>query len=503
MRLQVARRVALVLTVAFVLNAQALLAQDAGQVLSLSVSFTTLKNSTTVTAPTKAEVDALEAKARQASRDRNYGDAMRHYFHAMTLLRDQAWTPARALTNALRVKADRLIYDPGDAVHLELSQIFALEEPIKGTLSGSVWLMKTVDRRQVSVQELKKVADVPSSFLEKPYTFDLTAPTVDDGSYQLTVTVTATSSEEPITKSTPIQIARGVMTAANDVRRKLLMTGAALSANNKADGLRWMAAPEYAVTMIDLANKGAINVNQLDMKGELANAASLLDQLAKGENPLQSKRGDFHWAYRSTVDKELQPYRVYVPTTFDPSKTYPLIVALHGMNGDENGMFTNYGDGIIKREAEARGYIVVCPKGRAPTSMYRGDAEKDVVDVLAEMKRDYKIDANRVYLMGHSMGGYGTWSVAMAYPDVFAAIAPISGGGTPAGLTKIAHIPEFVVHGDTDPTVNVSQSRAMVEAAKKLGIELQYVEVPGGTHGSVVVPNIPSIFDWFDSHKKP
>ena len=58
--------------------------------------------------------------------------------------------------------------------------------------------------------------------------------------------------------------------------------------------------------------------------------------------------------------------------------------------------------------------------------MYRGTAEQDVMDVLAEVRRDYKIDPNRIYLMGHSMGGYGTWSVAMAHPNLFAAIGPIS-----------------------------------------------------------------------------
>src|SRR6185436_4925890 len=178
---------------------------------------------------------------------------------------------------------------------------------------------------------------------------------------------------------------------------------------------------------------------QLDIKAELANASSILDQLTRGENPLRSKRGDFRWAYRSAVDNTLQPYRIYVPSTFDPEKPYPLVVVLHGMNGDENSMFTGYSDGLIKQEAETRGYVLVCPKGRAPTSMYRGDAERDVMDVLAAMKRDYRIDPDRVYLMGHSMGGYGTWSVAISHPDVFTALAPISGGGQAEGLSKIRH----------------------------------------------------------------
>ena len=89
----------------------------------------------------------------------------------------------------------------------------------------------------------------------------------------------------------------------------------------------------------------------------------------------------------------------------------PLVIALHGMGGDENSMFDSYG-GVLKREAERVGFVVACPKGRDSASMYRGSAEQDVMDVLAEVRRDYKIDPNRIYLMGHSMGAYGTWSVA-------------------------------------------------------------------------------------------
>jgi predicted peptidase len=125
------------------------------------------------------------------------------------------------------------------------------------------------------------------------------------------------------------------------------------------------------------------------------------------------------------------------------------------------------------------------------------------MDVIAEMTRAYNIDADRIYLTGHSMGGYGTWSVAMSHPEVFAALAPISGGSnTPAGMSKIAHIPQLVVHGDTDPTVPVERSRTMVAAGKKIGAEIKYIEVPGGDHGSVVAPNFPAVFEWFDTHKR-
>ena len=173
-----------------------------------------------------------------------------------------------------------------------------------------------------------------------------------------------------------------------------------------------------------------------------------------------------------------------------------MVVALHGMGGDENSMFDSYGK-ELPRDAQAHGFIVAAPKGREPASMYRGSAEQDVLDVMAEVERDYKVDRSRVYLMGHSMGGYGTWSIAMDHPDLFAALGPISGGGDASGMVKITAIPQYVTHGDDDRTVNVTQSRTMVEAGKKAGATITYNEVPGGSHVSVAQPAFAPMFDFF------
>jgi predicted peptidase len=100
------------------------------------------------------------------------------------------------------------------------------------------------------------------------------------------------------------------------------------------------------------------------------------------------------------------------------------------------------------------------------------------------------------------MGGYGTWSVSIAHPDLFAALGPISGGGDTNGMIKIKNIPEYVVHGDNDKTVNVSQSRRMVEAGKKAGANIVYVEVPGGSHVSVAEPNFAPMLDFFAKQER-
>jgi predicted esterase len=295
------------------------------------------------------------------------------------------------------------------------------------------------------------------------------------------------------TKSIPVHIEPLADSAAR-LRSRIAKAG-------KKDGPALPTA-EYALALYDAADSGDINPARYNLREEFTAANTILDALEKGHDPFAAAHGDMRRAYRSAVDQTLQPYRLFVPDSYDAAKASPLVVALHGMGGDENSMFDSYQNGLLKREAGLRGFIVVCPKGRDSASMYRGSAEQDVMDVLAEVRRDYRIDAKRIYLMGHSMGAYGTWSVAMAHPDVFAALGPISGGGDTAGMVKIKHIPQYVVHGDDDRTVNVSQSRRMVEAGKQAGATIVYVEIPGGSHVGVAAPQFTPMLDFFAKQAK-
>ena len=484
-----------------------LFAQDAGQVLQLSVGFRTIKNRTPMSDDKRKEVEALEAKARKANDEKQFGEAYKHMQHGIALMRNQPWTPMAALNSALQLKLDRRVFDPGEVARVKVSQMFALDEAVKGKLKLTVALAAMRDRKSVTIKELKTWNDVTPDFT-KEIALDVALPQVEPDNYQLVLTL-APAEGESVNKPTSIRIERNLNAEAEQLKRRITTVRADLEGRHlmtDQQGLMHALAPaEYVVSLVDLVNNGSLQVERVSLKAEFDNTNALLDRIVKGENPLKGQRGDIRWAYISAVDKAPQPYRLYIPTGYDAKRKWPLVVALHGMGGDENSFFTAYNNGEIKRIAEERGYIIACPKGRAPTSMYMGTAERDVLDVLKEVKREYAIDDNRVYLMGHSMGGYGTWSVSVNNPDLFAAIAPISGGGTPfvtAKLKGLTNVPWIVTHGDKDPTVSVEESRKMVKAGKDLGIEIKYNEVPGGDHGNVVAPAFKEIFDWFDAHKR-
>src|SRR5262249_47765516 len=128
----------------------------------------------------------------------------------------------------------------------------------------------------------------------------------------------------------------------------------------------------------------------------------------------------------------------------------------------------------------------------------------DVMNALAIIRKDFNIDDNRIYLMGHSMGGGGTWHLGIKHPDIWAGLAPIA----PAifrsvdGLDKIKHIPVILVQGDADKLVKVDGARRWADGMKARGMTFEYIEVPGGGHVDVAFQNLPKIFDFFDKHIK-
>lgn len=225
---------------------------------------------------------------------------------------------------------------------------------------------------------------------------------------------------------------------------------------------------------------------------------------------IQNRTYDFKEA-----GKEME-YALFVPSKYDKAKKSPLIIALHGLGSTPQQIIRYRGFTDL---AEQHGYIVVAPMGynsggwygvRGPTSRNSkpenlGElSQKDVMNVLDLVRKEFSIDDERIYLMGHSMGGGGTWHLGLEHPDLWAGLAPIAPAifRAPDALEKIKHIPVILVQGDQDRLVPVAGARRWADKMKELKMDYEYIEVPGGGHVDVAFQNLPKIVEFFNKHKK-
>ena len=131
-------------------------------------------------------------------------------------------------------------------------------------------------------------------------------------------------------------------------------------------------------------------------------------------------------------------------------------------------------------------------------------SEKDVLNVLNLVRKEFSIDEKRIYLLGHSMGGAGVWHLGTKYPDLWAGLAPIAPAafGQPTGLDKLKNIPVIVVQGDKDTLVRPEGTRRWVARMKALNLTHEYLEIPGSGHGDVISKGMPKVFEFFDKQNK-
>jgi predicted peptidase len=129
-------------------------------------------------------------------------------------------------------------------------------------------------------------------------------------------------------------------------------------------------------------------------------------------------------------------------------------------------------------------FILVSPQCPSHGWWSRETDVHALAELLDEIERDYAVDPDRVYVTGLSMGGYGVWALATAYPQRFAAIAPICGGGNPWTVSTIRHVPVWAFHGDQDQAVPIEDGKAMVDAHRACGGNSRLTIYPGVGHDS-------------------
>jgi predicted peptidase len=208
-----------------------------------------------------------------------------------------------------------------------------------------------------------------------------------------------------------------------------------------------------------------------------------------------------------TAGGRTYPYVVYVPRNYDPSRSWPVILFLHGAGerGSHGIRATQIGvAAAIRSHPERVPAIVVFPQ--APDDSRWLDEPADAaMAALDHAMGEFHGDRHRVYLTGLSMGGYGTWHLAMAHPDRWAALvvvcgglfphpsttsvrqSPLNAGADPYAITarKVRHLPIWIFHGVDDTVIPVDESRRMHDALVHEGArDLHYTEYPDVGHNA-------------------
>ena len=232
--------------------------------------------------------------------------------------------------------------------------------------------------------------------------------------------------------------------------------------------------------------------------------------------------------YRSTSGEGLN-YRILYPQNYDAAKKYPVLLFLHGSGerGDDNEKQLVHGATLFLDPDNREKYPAIvlfpqCPEGKSWASLdiRMGDKGRKIYarsngnepgemsvllnELLQNIAKDNKVDSKRVYIMGLSMGGFGTLEMLYLYPNTFAAAVPICGGH----LTDLANVyakkvPIWLFHGAKDSVVPVDFSRDLYAKLKELGAEVKYTEFPEANHDSWTSTfATPELLPWIFSHQK-
>lgn len=204
-------------------------------------------------------------------------------------------------------------------------------------------------------------------------------------------------------------------------------------------------------------------------------------------------------------------YLLFLPEDYkkEDQKQWPLMLFLHGAG--ERGTNLNrvavHGPPKIVKSRADFPFVVVSPQC-PDEEVWDNDI---LLAILDEVIAKYRINPGKVYLTGLSMGGFGTWNLGLTYPERFAAIAPICGGGDtlkilladPRTLKALKTLPVWVFHGAKDPVVHLEESERMIRALKGIGNTARFTVYPDAGHDSwTEAYNTQELYDWFLQHDR-
>lgn len=198
-----------------------------------------------------------------------------------------------------------------------------------------------------------------------------------------------------------------------------------------------------------------------------------------------------------------QNYLLSLPEGYqqDSLKKFPLVLFLHGSGERGNDLEKVKINGIPKLVEAGKKFpfILVSPQAHAN----EGWESKDLMRLMQSLQKKYRIDEDRLYLTGLSMGGYGSWDMAIKYPGLFAAVIPVCGGGDSSKVWLLRNTPTWVFHGAKDDAVPLKASQEMVDALRHHNPSVKFTVYPDAGHDSwTAAYQTDSLYTWMLSQKK-
>jgi poly(3-hydroxybutyrate) depolymerase len=483
---------------------------------TLSTAVRGLRRNSTASDDVKNRVDKLVTEAQSEGQN---GEARRRLANAYSLLKGSAWDQKQEYAWSLALRPDAVVADPALPFIVRLTQTYPVSWKAAGDAKVRLSLAPEASKDAVPLGAYDFAS---RDLIDQPLGLDAALEGKSDGAYLITAEI-VDGGTTIATVSAPLQIVRGIVTDRAALEKRL----ARIQGHESSK-----ATIRYPYIVAETVNVGRRHLTTADFGSPfqpqpiydfargMQTSASLLKSLDTGKDPLVRAKGDQERHYWFEDAREMMAYHVYAPLKWDGKSKLPMVLVLHGNSRDQDYYFDR-DDHILAKMAEQHGYLVVCPMGfrpnagwgsnslnartQDPSRLKQGElSEKDALNVLDLVTKEYPIDLARIYLFGHSAGGAGTWYMGEKYASKWAAIATSAAATRPAGFPfdRLKGMPIMVCHGDRDDEVPVASSRNMVKAAKESGLDPQYLEVPGATHLTIVALVEPKVFAFFDQHVK-
>jgi predicted peptidase len=222
----------------------------------------------------------------------------------------------------------------------------------------------------------------------------------------------------------------------------------------------------------------------------------MIANLKAGKDAYDGLAGELRRAFRSAADGNMVAYKVFLPDAYAKAEKVPFVCLLHGSGGGDENTWPEIGGGKVLEILNQRGYLAVMPS-------WQWRPVEDPLQLIHLILKAYpKIDPDRVYCTGMSMGGFGTYRLATEHPELFAAVCCAQGTGDPNKAEALKNVPMLIIQGGADYVVPPEGAQRLAARLKELGYEAELKLYPKDIHDYRAEEYFHATLDFFDKHTR-